>query len=277
MSMTTLFIVGFLGAAGYGALRSQIKLWRIREKRDYGDIIFEWFDYLPGGPINEGLTWFVPSIHFLAVSLIALATGISIPHRALTPDPSSLSRLAASFPHNLLAGCSISLIAFLWGHVLPINPFYNPFSKEGYYAISSEGILYGGQLFPWSRFTHFTVDYVRGVSRLFSATSPGLVLFALLPTEPGDRSILEEILSQHLPAASLKPRPCSWPKWRLLVVTAGTATIAVLCSLLLLPSSNLFALPGIAILTYMYVVLGGRIVMRFGFGGMGLPTGPGQT
>jgi hypothetical protein len=276
MSMTALFIVVFLGAAGYGALRSQIQLRRIMAKRDYEDIIFEWFDSLPEGPTNEGLIWFAPLIHFLVVSWIALMASLSIPHQALTLDPSSLSRLVASFPHNFLAACSISLIAFLWGSILPINPFCNPFLKEGYYAISSQGLLYGGQLFPWSRFTHFTVDYVRGVSRLFSATSPGLIIFALLPVEPGDRSKLEEILSQHLPTAPPKPSPGSWSKWLLLAITVGAAIIVVLGSWVLLPRSNLFALPGAAILTYLYVVLGGRIMMRLGVGGMGLSTGQSQ-
>lgn len=274
MSMTTLFMIGFLSGAGYGAVRGEMQVRRLRGKRAYEDIAFGWFDRMPAGPASEGLIWLAPLIHFVGICSVALMAVVAIPDQAVIPDPSSIAALLASFPHNFLGALSLALIAYLWGYVLPVNPFGNPLAKEGYFAISTEGILYGGNLFPWSRFTHFNVDLVSGVNRVFSATSPGLVAFAFLPSKSVDRPRLPEALSQHLPPAAPEPAPGTWPRWCLPGFTAGAAAAVVLASFFLLRSTGLFALPAAAVLTHLYVTLGGRLMMRLGFGGRGLPIGP---
>jgi uncharacterized membrane protein YdbT with pleckstrin-like domain len=271
MTSTTLFRIVFLGSTAYGAYKGVSGLRRMRSRRHYQDTLFEWTDHLPSGPLNEGPIWLAASAHFIGVTLIALATLITIPRRTIAPDFSSLSAVAASFSDDLITALSISLIAYLWGTVLSVNPFYTPSPKEGHYAISAEGILYGGRLFPWSCFTHFSAAEHGGVVRLWSASSPGLVVFVLLPVSSDDQPTLRETLSRYLPTSTSAPRVRSWPRWFLPALTIATSSAAVGASLLLLVYPSFIGLPAAAILTFLLVALGGRMVMQLGFGGMGLP------
>ena len=271
MTSISLFMLIFLGCTAYGAFKGTSLLRKMRSRRRYQDCLFEWTDRMPSGPIFEGPILLAQSAHFVGVTLIALAALITIPERTIAPDFSSLSALAASFSRDLITALSISLIAYLWGTVLSVNPFYTPGRSMGHYAISAEGILYGGRLYPWGRFTHFSNDEDEKAIRLWSASSPGLVIFVLSPLSPEDRPTLCEFLSRYLPQFFSPPHGRFWPRWALPTLTAVIASGTVSACIPLLLHPGFISLTAAAMLTFLFVNLGGRILMQLGFGGMGLP------
>lgn len=271
MKPAILFTLLFLGGAGYGAYRGHLGLRKMRSRRRYPGVLIEWADHLPSGPFREGLVWVAPAIHFIAMTVIATATLLAIPQRASSPVLTSFSGVATGLSHDLIVGLSLVLIAYLWGVTLAVNPFYLPFHRVGHFALSAEGVLYGGRLYPWSRFSHFTTGEPGDAVRLWSASSPGLVLFTFLPRSATDHHALTSALPQFLPNAPSQRRSRSWPIWFLPVLMAGTAITALTATFLLLPGPGLFGLPATAGVALVFVVLGGRMIMHLAFGGLGQP------
>ncbi len=271
MNSAILFTLLFLGSAGYGAYRGQMGLRTMRSRRRYQGVLFEWTDGLPSGPLHEGLAWIAPATHFVAITLIALATLLTIPQRASIPDLPPPSFAPPGLSYGLIVGLSIILVAYLWGVALSVNPFYNPIPGAGHFAVSTDGVLYGGRLYPWSSFTHFSRGEPGEDVRLWSASSPGLLVFALHPLSSNDHLTLQDTLSRFLPNTPSFRRARTWPRWMLPALMAATAAVAVFVSLQLLLSPGLFALPATAVVAFLFVVLGGRMILQFAYGGMALP------
>ncbi|MFZ6028690.1 MAG: hypothetical protein ACOYYS_13310 [Chloroflexota bacterium] len=262
-------LIIFLASGAYGAYQSEVGLRRRKSRHNYADSLFEWADHLSGGFRNEGLIWLATLTHFIALTVIALTTLAVTLRQTTAPGLFFSSDFTGGDLRAGVASISACLVAYLWGTALSANPLYKPFHQPAHLALSAEGILYAGRLFPWNVFTHFTVSAPGGVVRLWSASAPRLVLFPLRPITAADHRALTEILARYLPTAVPSPQQYSWPVWFLPTMVFGTATAAVTASWLLLLHGGSVGILVTTILVFLFANFGGQMIIHVGFGGMG--------
>ncbi|MBN2677758.1 MAG: hypothetical protein JXR32_06800, partial [Anaerolineaceae bacterium] len=178
------------------------------------------------------------------------------------------SNLAGLLSVMILSGCAAGMGLF-WGQAA-FGPLTELMAGRSHSAISDEGLLKGGRLFPWATFCQFSLNDERTAIKLWSAHFKGAVAFTLMP--PPDRiPAVESILLRHLPPAGLSS-PGALEHFRfstfMVALLIGSAAI----SFLILDS--LAVTPAIALLfglIYLLALLGSRIILLGIYGGLARP------
>lgn len=250
----------------YGLFRGTRETRRIRARRRYPGQILSWDEPPAAGFSVEGLAYLTVLTHWLAATLLAVAAAAAI---ARNPQLSIDLWSAFSSFSGWVAGTVLAMSAWLtgwiWGQILP-SPFGTAWAGGTNYGLSPSGILFAGHEAPWECFSGYSVDSESGWIRLWSAQS-GAVTFAFQPESPQDRAVLEQALSNHLPHATA---PAGW-RWR-----AGGRMLAVMTlvsigftavGLWSLDKLAWLGLAANAALLVLFMYAGGRLLMRFGYGG----------
>jgi hypothetical protein len=148
----------------------------------------------------------------------------------------------------------------MWGSML-FQPIATAFAGDRHYALSREGVLYAGNLIPWSAFSHFGYIRETNMIRLWSASLPGTIAFLFAPPEEYTSQIID-ILQTHLRNEDLVPPPsfieqCIFP----ILMTASCIVVVILIYLIWQISSDLTFIVN-AVLMYALMILGGPVLLR---------------
>jgi hypothetical protein len=253
--------------AGYSNLKS---IRKFRAPRKYAGELLNWsvrpyadFKYEPD-------TWISINLHRLAIFLtgcVALyviffkpVEGIAIPGFSTT--------LSGLIIYPVLAMC-VAGTGFFWGQAL-FGPLAEFLAGDSHYAVSDEGILNGGYLFPWSTFSHYSINTEQSVIQLWSATFHGAPAFTLIPPSAGELSTLRGILQGQLPSGAADApgflRRCAFPA--LMAMLGITVYVAAILTTSLAFG---YAIILIAVFNYLLVFLGVKAIMGLIYGGRHRP------
>jgi hypothetical protein len=269
-SLRTILLISFgLSAvyAGYYNLRS---IRKFRAPRNYTGELLSWVERPYTSFKYEPDTWIAINIHRLALFLtgcvclyllfVRPVTGLAIPG-----VPAYLGGLIV---FAILGGC-VSGMGFFWGQAL-FGPLAEFLGGDSHYAISDGGVLYGGQLFPWSTYSHYSLNPEGTVIQLWSASFPGAVAFTLTPPSAGEVSRLRGIVESHMPSGEADApgflRRCAFP-----ALMAALAIIFIAAAVWSTSLSYAITMILIAVLMYLLVFLGGRVIMQLIYGGRNRP------
>lgn len=266
MSAAMHFLIMFLALAGFGVYQGIRGLRKLRAERDYPGAILSWTERPLSGPSHEGLSYLMMLVHWSGVSVLALGSLVTV---LLWEEASRDFRTFTSSGSEqamwLAALVGIVFTGYLWGRVL-FYPFGSPFAGQSHYSISTDGLLFGGYLFPWPAFSHFSLDRRSQVLTIWSATSSGHVAFALKPISEDLRGELQSQISEYLSSVPQSREPGSkWlPVGRMVLLTAGAVALGAALVMLL----GVSGLAGIAILLFVFMRLGGGLLMKGAYGGL---------
>ena len=264
INVSQILLLGCFGLPALYAFYSNLKTLRsFRASRKYVGESFSWAERPYSGFKYELDTWLAITIHRLALfsaGLVGLyllffrpVLEISIPG-----IPGSIAGLIA-FP--ILAGC-VAGMGFFWGQAF-FGPLADYLAGDSHYAVSDEGVLTGGQLFPWNTFASYNLNEERTAITLWSASFPGATAFNLMP--PVEHiSSLAALIQIHLPAGGAAPgfiRRSAFP--------ALMAVLLLLSIIIAIAAGNLssgLAIVLITVLMYLLVLFGGKIIMTLIYG-----------
>jgi hypothetical protein len=265
----TLLLLCFGLSAIYACITTLRVLRKFRAERKYTNELLTWAVRPYEGFKYELDTWVAINIHRLALFSAGLAglyllffrpvTGIVIPG-----IPGSIAGLIA-FP--ILAGC-VAGMGFFWGQAF-FGPLAEYLAGNSHYALSEEGVLTGGQLFPWTAFSHFSLTVEGTVIRLWSASFPGAVAFTLIP--PVEHvSKLRSILESHLPGEGIASpgliRRSAFP-----AIMSVVLILSIIIAIAAATFSSGLAIVIITIIMYLLVLFGGKVIMRWIYGNQNQP------
>jgi hypothetical protein len=152
----------------------------------------------------------------------------------------------------------------MWGTVLfyPVSTFLG---GERYVAIANEGVMWAGNMIPWSAIGHIQFDQEHNIIRLWSSTSPGMIVFIFAPPA-GDILKIVGFLQSHIADENLiTPLPFLRRYTFPLAMTVGCISILAIAFVFLqLPSE--VALITNSILMFALMLLGGPALLRSLFG-----------
>jgi hypothetical protein len=260
-----LIIFGLLAIIGAYAVVKAVR--KIRTPRTYKDAVFTWVEH-PGLTFKDDLpTWLAITIHRLALiglGLLAVLTVLLHPLDSLGLPGLSDSATPAFLVEPLLYA-TMAFIGFLWGYSL-FGPIAEWIGGDRHYAISSDGVLIGGQLMPWNSLSHFDVDAGQNVIHVWSASLHGTPAMVLaLPTSEALLK-LSGILQNYLPASDpFSPGLIRRYVFPALMAGLSAPFIVVACLLYRAPAG--IALIADAILIWALIELGGMLIMRLIYGG----------
>lgn len=183
----------------YGAVSSVVMMRKMRARRDYKGILFEWAEpptlgFGLSGLRYESGAWVAIVLHGLAVAAAGSAVCLVLFVRPLRP---LLSWGMAGLLVVPVMVMMVSMAGNWWGTVLA-HPLAERLGGERHAAVSPDGILYLGQLFPWNAFKGFSLAAEGTAIRLWSASFPGLIGLVLVPPSE-QRPALLELLRRQLP------------------------------------------------------------------------------
>lgn len=264
MSLAVYLTIMFVVLALFGAYQGTRELRKLRATRDYPGAIMSWTEQPLSGPRHVGLSYLMMLIHWTGVVLLAagsLATVLVWDEAGR--DFRTFTQSAAEQAIWAAAALSMTFTGFLTGRVL-LHPFGSPFGGPSQYSLSSEGLWYGGHLFPWQAFSHYSIGADRQVIRLWSRASPGHVGFALRPLSGQHREELRgQIADRVSPTA-----PEAGSRWRPIIrMTLLTGiTVGIGASLLLL--FGIAGLIGVTLVLLIFMKVGGDFLMKSAYGGL---------
>lgn len=215
-------------------------------------------------------------IHALALSTLGLAV------LGAASNPSAFNDRFVGNDFNTIVlswiaeGGSISLVGYLLGSVFAF-PLASLRKSPIACAITEEGVMHGRTQMRWHWFSHFTIDRTQGLLSLHSAFSPDMSSVVLKPSSSGLLREIGNTLRAYLPDEPGSSRR-AWYRTKHLLIPA-----MVLVCLPLVAAGWLAAyLPRelamfmIAASTAILFLLGGRVVMLFGFGLLRIRADPSQ-
>ena len=157
---------------------------------------------------------------------------------------------------------------FFWGQAF-FGPLAEYLAGDSHYAVSDEGVLTGGQLFPWKTFASYSLNEERTALTLWSASFPGATAFNLMPPVENISSLVS-LIQSHLPAGGAATpgfiRRSAFPALMAVLFILSTIIAIAAASL----SSGL-AIVLISILMYLLVLFGGKIIMTLIYGNQNRP------
>lgn len=259
--LTTMFVV----LALFGSYQGTRDLRKLRAPRDYPDAIMSWTEQPLSGPRHDGLSYLMMLIHWTGVVLLAagsLATVLLWDEAGR--DFRTFTQSAAEQATWAAAALSMTFTGFLTGRVL-LHPFGSPFGGHSHCSLSSEGLLFGGFLFPWQAFSHYSIEADRQIIRLWSKACPGHVGFALRPLSEKQREELRgQIAGRVAPTAPEAGSESRWrPILRMMLLTG--AAVGLGASLLLL--LGIAGLLGVTLVMLIFMKVGGNFLMKSVYGG----------
>ncbi len=206
-----LIVAGLLALFGGFSVLKGVQ--SVRAARQYPGALMYWDEPAVEGYGRDPGGWWAVFIHRLALVLIgALAIFAMLqrlPPRSLLFTGAGIVGLLA----DLVSVFSVATIGFTWG-VSFFGPLAERLGGTHHYAASAEGILIGGNLLPWSAFSHFDLDASQNLVHIWSARLPASLAMAAVPSKPGAAANLAAILREHIPVSA--PPPQSQPgKWAL--------------------------------------------------------------
>jgi hypothetical protein len=252
-------IVLFWATTIYGAFDAVRGMRKIRSARKYKDCIFAWSEPPVSDIKCDTISWLTTSIHWMTVVMIGLVEFLILVVGSL---PLSLSSLWI-FP---LLGGIVAGIGYMWGTVV-FHPIALYLAGNRNYAITNEGILFAGNLIPWSAFTHFSFDRENNLIRLWSSSFYGVVALMFSPPTEHLAKVVDSLQS-HLPNENAVSTPnLMWQLAFPLIMAVGCGIpvfITIPSTLLLSPE---IALIVNGILIYILMLLGGKGLLWALFGG----------
>jgi hypothetical protein len=268
LSRTLLFLCFGLSAL-YAFYINLKTLQKFRAARKHTNELLAWAERPYSGFKHELDTWVAINIHRLALFLTGLIglyilffrpiAGITIPG-----IPGSIAGLIA-FP--ILAVC-VASTGFFWGQAF-FGLLAEYLAGDSHYAVSDEGILTGGQLFPWTTISHYSVIGDGTVVRLWSASFPGAVAFTLIPPEE-HLSKLRSILESHLPGEGISSpgliRRSAFP-----AIMSVVLILSIIVAIMAATLSSGLAIVIITIIMYLLVLFGGKVIMSLIYGNQNRP------
>lgn len=247
-----------------------MELRALRAHRQYPGTQLEWFEMPLFGPRMEGDSYFTMLIHWTGVTLLVIGTVAAIRlDYSLTDDFLPLLHVGPDVVTWMILEIAVGMVGYLWGKIL-LHPFGTPFAGESHYALSNAGILFGGYLFPWQVFSHYSIQKDEGILRLWSRFQRGYCLFVFRPVSQDVRRCLWETIEDRLsPAAPAEVRRSGWWGMPLVMVFVTLAAIAIGAGLLVLLESKAIIL--MSVLVVMFYFSGGVIMLRGAYGGLARP------
>ena len=266
----TLLLISFGLSAVYAGYTNLKAIRKYRAPRKYAGELLSWsirpysdFKYEPD-------TWLSINLHRLGIVLTGCVTIYLILSRqvaglAIPGIPDYLSGLVI---YPVLAMC-VAGTGFFWGQAL-FGPLAAFLAGDDHMAVSDEGVLNGGHLFPWSTFSHYSINIEQSVIHLWSASFPGTVAFILAPSSAGQVTTLRGILESHMPSGAADApgflRRCAFP---VLMALLGSGAFAAAILASHLPYA--YAIILIAVICWLLVFLGVKAIMGLIYGGRNRP------
>ncbi len=264
----TLFLFVFGGCAIWGFVNV---LWRTRQVRaphPYAGTLYTWSEPAGSSIRDDFPTWLAINIHrgtSILLGFVALLVLIFRPAEdfALPQAPLPVSFLIGP----LLVGL-VALIGFFWGFMVG-GPLADAMGGERHYAVSDQGVLAHGKVWPWDAATHLSVNRERGAIRVWSASLPGTIAFSFHPPADGWDSLLA-VLRSHLPERDGPGQRTERYGFALrMAVLCAPFLAAALIIVYLLPAAG--ALMALALLMWAVLSLGSSFIMRRIYGGKSRP------
>jgi hypothetical protein len=253
MIIKPVLIVVFWSLAIWGAFDMVRGARKMRAPRKYKDAVFAWSERPLSSFNYDRLSWVAISIHGVSVILIGLIEIFSLTMRPF-------NAIASSFIMMLVLVGIISIVGQIWGSLL-FYPIALALAGDRYIAISTEGILWAGNLIPWSAFCCFRLDPETNMIRLWSASLRGTPAFMLNPPKEYVSGLLE-IFQSHLPGDNTISPP-GFVEQYILPITMAIACIPIVIAagfMLQLPLEITLIVNGI--LMYLLMIFGGPVLLR---------------
>lgn len=272
--MNSLFVVVFGGCALYGFVTVVSQTRKIRARRPYEGVLFEWAEP-PGTSFREDFpTWLAINIHRGTVILLGLAALLMLIFQRIDGiAPANWPPVTAFLYGPVLLGV-VAMNGFFFGFMTG-GPLADRMGRNRHYAVSEAGVLAVGRLEPWDMLSHITLDRERGAVRIWSRSLPGTIAFAFHP--PAERwNTLLGVLQAHLP---VREEPSGAQRYGLALRMALLCAPFVAAGIFLcwLPSAGalmtLAALMGLVVLVWLLLMLGSTLIMRWVYGGKGKAAG----
>ncbi len=259
----TLYLIVFGGCALWGFINVMWQTRKIRAPRRYAGELFSWTEPAGSSFRDDFPAWIAINIHRGTTILLGFEALLILFFRPAESLALPRAPLALSFLLGPLLVGLVALIGVFWGFMVG-GPLADAIGGDRHYAVSDEGVLAHGHLWPWEAATHFTVDRERGAIRVWSASLPGTLAFSFHPPAEGWAPLLA-VLRAHLPERD---------ELALARERYGfTLRMAMLCAPFLAAGIILFWLPAIvallalALLMWLILALGSSFIMRRIYGG----------
>ncbi len=251
-------VVGVAALAGGFAVFKGVR--SVRAPRQYAGARFYWdepaaesFSTDPGGQLAV-------LIHRTA---LVLTGSIAIAAALLRAQLQPVLSLALGWPgllEDLVVVCALWIIGFAWG-VSFFGPLAERLGGAHHYAVSDDGLLIGGNLLPWSSFSHFTLNAERGMVYIWSASLPGALGMVTAPSHPQSAEGLAAVLQEHLPSTDPLGRG-HVAEWTLAARMALLGLPFMVVAALLSAAPLLPMLAGDAVLVWALLMLGAALINR---------------
>jgi hypothetical protein len=139
-----------------------------------------------------------------------------------------LTKYVISLLLSLLSMFGIIIAAYSIGSSLAFH-FARQWIQPVSYAISEEGLFYGGSIVSWKSFSHYEIGPDDGMISLFSSYSPSIRIWVLNPPSESFSGILA-IIQKNLPPSPPIDNTTSW-RHSPLTLILGIGSIAIVASL----------------------------------------------
>jgi hypothetical protein len=270
INLSQILLLGCFGLPALYAFFSNLKTLRsFRAPRKYAGQRFAWAERPYSGFKYELDTWLAITLHRLALFSAGLAGLYLLFSRpvldlSIPGIPGSIAGLIA-FP--ILAGC-VAGIGFFWGQA-SFGPLAEYLAGDSHYAVSDEGVLTGGQLFPWTIFAYYSLNDERTALTLWSASFPGATAFNLMPPVEQVSSLIS-LIQIHLPAGGAATpgfiRRSAFP-----ALMAVLLIFSIIIAIAAASLSSGLAIVLIVVFMYLLVWFGGHMIMKLIYGGQNRP------
>ena len=226
---------------------------KMRAPRKYKDALFAWRERPLSSFKYDRIAWLAIMIHGTSVVLIGLIMLVSFMTRPF-------HAIASSFLMMIVLVGIMALVGQIWGSLL-FYPLALAMAGDRYIAISSEGILWAGNLIPWNAFSCFRLDPENTMIQLWSASLRGTPAFMLTPPKEYASGVMD-ILQRHLPNENMISAPGVLEQYLLPIVMAVVCIPVLLaaCLVLQLPLEITLIVNGI--LMYLLMIVGGPVLLR---------------
>jgi hypothetical protein len=261
MPTQAIMLFAFLATAVYGAITGLTSLRRIRQHHPYADVILGWYEAPLSSFKYERSNWVAVTLHSAAIVVVGLVTLAQFRSLSALPDPiNKLSPWLLPLIFGVVAS-GTAYIGFVWG-LTAFHPLAHHMAGDTYFAVSNEGLLFGGLLFPWDGFDRFSLAPGQAALRLWSAFSPKTVSFTLSPREDLIAVLRSRLRSTEdsIPASGLGA----------LALPASMCLASLIGAFLIIGTYQAiggFAIPLCAVLLFVFVRLTGWLMFKFSSNG----------
>jgi hypothetical protein len=237
----------------YGAFNMVRGARKMRAARKYRDFTLAWSERPLSSLKYDTISWIAISIHWISVVVIGL---IEVLILATRPLPAA----ASSFLFIFILFGIIPAVGYIWGSIL-FYPVAIALAGDRYLAISPKGVLWAGNLIPWSAFSYFGFDREKNIIRLWSDSLRGTIAFMFTPPQEHISGVID-ILQSHLQNEDTVSPPsfieqCIFP----ILMAVGCIPIVIMTYLMLqLPLEITLIVNGV--LMYVLMILGGPVLLR---------------